>query len=166
MLGAALLVAALVGCSGPGGSGGTAGGATTSDTTTDSSTSGTTTVTGTGGGTPVIPSGFSCSGATVGLTADVVPITSQNCSTTSACHLAMASGNGVHDQLVDRVAEECTDIRMMVAPGDPEHSYVIHKLTGKNLCAPPSTMPLDKPMLSAKDIQTIYDWICQGAQDN
>jgi hypothetical protein len=89
-----------------------------------------------------------------------------NCSTMAACHLAMQSGSGVHDQLVGRIAEECLDVRLMVQPGDPEHSYVIHKLTNHNLCTPPTTMPLNQPPLSTKDIQTIYDWICQGAPSN
>jgi hypothetical protein len=115
----------------------------------------------------VAPSGFSCSGASPSLTHDVVPITTSNCSETQ-CHLAMQSGSGIHDQLVGRVAEECSDLRLMVNPGDPEHSYVIHKLTNHNLatCAPVTTMPLDQAMLPANEIQTIYDWICQGAQTN
>ena len=51
-------------------------------------------------------------------------------------------------------------------PGDPEGSYVIHKLTGKNLCAPNTTMPLNKPKLPAAEVQTVYDWICEGAPNN
>jgi hypothetical protein len=77
----------------------------------------------------------------------------------------MTSGSGVVGQFVDRPSEECGN-RMMVNPGDPEGSYVIHKLTGKNLCSPFSTMPLDKPTLSAADVQTVYDWICEGAPNN
>ncbi len=96
----------------------------------------------------------------------MVPITSPNCGTMAACHLAMVSGPGVYDQLVNRVAEECDDLRMMIKPGDPEHSYVIHKLTDHNLCSPATTMPLDSPQLPAAVIQTIYDWICEGAPEN
>ena len=86
----------------------------------------------------------------------------------AACHLAMQSGSGVHDQLVNRPAEECNDARLMVNPGNPECSYAIHKLTGTNqgACAPATTMPLNAATLSAAEIQIIYDWICDGAPSN
>ncbi len=95
----------------------------------------------------------------------MVPITSANCSVSSGCHLAMQTGGGVVNMLVGVIAEECNDERLMIKPCDPEHSYVIDKLTGHNLgaCNPSTTMPLDSPMLGAADIQIIYDWICQGA---
>jgi hypothetical protein len=72
----------------------------------------------------------------------------------------------MYSQFVSRIAEECTDLRLMIAPGDPEHSYVIHKLTGHNNCSPSTTMPLNGGMLPAADIQVIYDWICEGAPEN
>jgi hypothetical protein len=73
----------------------------------------------------------------------------------------------MYSQFVSRIAEECNDLRLMISPGDPEHSYVIHKLTGRNDChMPPTTMPANGPMLPAADIQVIYDWICEGALDN
>jgi hypothetical protein len=121
---------------------------------------------GGGGGAVFVPSGFACSSKKPSLDSDVVPITTSNCTTSAACHLAMTSGPGIYDQLVNRVAEECDDLRMMITPGDPEHSYVIHKLTGHNLCSPPTTMPLDQAQLGDADIQTIYDWICEGCPQN
>lgn len=167
LMGAALAAALVAGGCGDEGLAGTgghgAGGTTTSSTSSSSSSSSTTSSTGTS--TVFEASGFSCSGATPSLSADVVPITSANCSN-SQCHLAMASGSGVRDQLVNRVAEECNDLRLMIKPGDPEHSYAIHKLTNHNLCFPATTMPLNSKMLSTAEIQTIYDWICQGAPDN
>ncbi len=78
----------------------------------------------------------------------------------------MNSGSGVRDQLVGRIAEECTDLRLMVNPFNPECSYAIHKLTGTNKCTPATTMPLNSPKLSDAEIQTIYDWICEGAPSN
>ena len=78
----------------------------------------------------------------------------------------METGGGVVNMLVNVIAEECSDERMMIKPCDPEHSYVIDKLTNHNLkpsCSPVTTMPLDRPQQNAADIQTIYDWICAGA---
>jgi hypothetical protein len=172
----ALVALAALGCSSSHGLGGTTstGGAGGSPATTTSTSSTTTTGTGGGGGAggeggaaPTYePSGFTCSTSKPSLNTDVVAITSPNCGTMAACHLAMQSGNGVYDQLVNRVAEECDDLRLMVNPGHPESSYVIHKLTAHNLCSPATTMPLDSAPLSPAHIQTIYDWICEGAPQN
>jgi hypothetical protein len=170
-----LLVAAS--CTNPSATGGTSTGATGGSTTsttasTTASTSSTAASVGAGGGgggatgPSYVPSGFSCSTTKPSLDNDVVPITSSNCTTSAGCHLAMQSGSGVYDQLVNRIAEECDDLRMMITPGDPEGSYVIHKLTGHNLCSPATTMPLQQTPLTEADIQTIYDWICEGCPQN
>jgi hypothetical protein len=92
---------------------------------------------------------------------NVVAITKPNCSVGAGCHVAMAAGPQLYNQFVNRFSEEC-GTRLMVAPGDPEHSYVINKITDKNLCGGVS-MPNGKPLLSAADVQVIYDWICEGA---
>ena len=169
LAGAAVLGAGLAGgCSSSGGAGPGGGSSTGTITTTTSSDTGSSSSSssGTGGAGPVYePSGFSCSTKKRSLTTDVVPITQSSCSN-AACHLAMQSGSGVVDQLVNRIAEECSDLRMMVNPGDPEGSYVIHKLTNHNLCSPATTMPLNGATLPASEIQTIYDWICEGAPSN
>ncbi len=113
------------------------------------------------------PTGFSCSRAKPSLTSDVAPITAANCASAD-CHAAMESGSGVRMQLVGIIAEECDDLRLLINPGNPECSYAIHKLTGTNGqgCSPVTRMPLGKQPLAAAHIQTIYDWICDGAPDN
>jgi hypothetical protein len=141
---------------------GGSGGASSSSSSTSSSSSGTG---GTGGGIVVDPSGFTCSGATPSLANDVVPITAASCTMGASCHLAAKTANGVYDQFVNRIAEQCTDVRLMVKPGDPEHSYVIHKVTNHNICTGQS-MPKDQAMLADAQIQVIYDWICTGAPNN
>lgn len=168
---ACLIIAGFVvlGCSSPSGGSGTggSGGSSSSSGTAQTSSTTVTSSSGTGGSGPTFqPSGFSWSGKAPGLSTDVVPITSPNCGTSAGCHLAMQSGGELYNQFVNVIAEECLDLRMMIKPGDPEHSYVINKLTGKNLCNPATTMPLDQPMLPASDIQVIYDWIAAGASDN
>lgn len=160
------------GCAG-GGAGGAGGSSVAASSA--SSSSATTTTTGAGGsgtgagtgtgGSGFQPSGFSCSGNMPSLANDVVPITSANCATSVSCHLAMQSSSGLYAQLVNEIAEECTDLRKDVKPGDPEHSYVIQKLTDKNVCSG-VRMPNGGQMLPAGEIQTIYDWICEGAPQN
>ena len=57
--------------------------------------------------------------------------------------------------------ESYEDILNYVTPGDPENSMLYKALTGNG--AP--QMPPDGPLPDAM-IQTVYDWIAQGAQNN
>ncbi|APR74763.1 Chitinase [Minicystis rosea] len=152
---------------GAGGTSSTTSGSTTSSSgsaTTSSSTTSTTS-TGTGGSPSYEPTGLSCSGAMPSLTNDIVPITTANCSEGAGCHKAAATANGFYDQFVMRIAEQCLDNRLMVDPGKPEQSYLIHKLTNHNICTG-QTMPKDEAMLPSDQVQILYDWICNGAPKN
>jgi len=51
---------------------------------------------------------------------------------------------------------------LRVAPGDPDGSYLIHKLEGR--AAVGARMPLDAPPLADATIQVIRQWIIDGAQ--
>ncbi len=53
---------------------------------------------------------------------------------------------------------------MRVAPGDPDNSYIIHKLEGT--AAVGARMPLNGTPLSTADIATIRQWIMDGAIDD
>ena len=50
----------------------------------------------------------------------------------------------------------------MIEPGQPERSYVLRKLMGLDLCGG-SRMPLEGPAFDSDQLQTVADWICQGA---
>ena len=63
---------------------------------------------------------------------------------------------------IGQPALECCAERSLIAAGDPEHSYLLDKLRGVNLCDG-VRMPFEKPPLSDADIQAISDWICEGA---
>ena len=52
-----------------------------------------------------------------------------------------------------------------VAPGNPDGSYLIHKIEGRGSISG-SQMPRSAPPLSAGDIQRIRDWITAGAANN
>lgn len=142
-------------------------GATTTATTATAGSGGTDGgPTGSGGGMAYVPSGFVCSGKTPSLSNDVVPITSASCTNGASCHVALHTANGLKNMFVGRLAEECNDGRLMVDPGKPEGSYVIHKITNHNLCAMQPAMPQVGAPLPADKIQIIYDWICAGAPSN
>jgi hypothetical protein len=141
--------------------------AVSSSSTAVASSSGTTSTTTTGGGVDV-----TCSGATPTLSGDVQPILTASCAV-SSCHkgsspdkdLDLAEG-AAWGELVGVDAVECTGDRLRVEPGAPEESYLVAKVLGVDLCSgrrmpPPTRAPLD-----AAEIQTLVDWICNGALDD
>jgi hypothetical protein len=90
-------------------------------------------------------------------TREIVPLF--NSCAGEVCHSFNA---GQIAQQVGVPSVECCEELQMIEPGHPERSYVLRKLSGLNLCGG-AQMPLDKPAFSADDIQTVSDWICQGA---
>jgi hypothetical protein len=54
---------------------------------------------------------------------------------------------------------------MLVKPGAPASSYLMDKLLGANLCMG-SQMPKAGQSLPSTQIDTIRNWICQGAPNN
>lgn len=119
--------------------------------------------------------GFACSGASPAFSTVVMPLL-QGCSGAEGCHqLSIGNPNVSYGYLVDQPTMECADGRKRVAPGDPAHSYIIDKLTNHDVCSG-QPMPLIGPPLpsapktwnplSSDDIQTVYDWICQGAKND
>jgi hypothetical protein len=178
------LMALMLGCGGGGGSDGTGGSSSTTTATTTTGTSATTGAGGSGGGastgTGAGGSGgapelgpFACSGVAVKFAADVAPVLN-GCSGGDSCH-ALATGfqtpASSYAYLVGQMTNECMDGRVRVAPGDPEHSYLIDKLTNHNLCGG-SGMPKGFGFMGAwqprpeADIQKVYDWICTGAKND
>ncbi|HET9643714.1 MAG TPA: hypothetical protein VFP68_10260 [Burkholderiaceae bacterium] len=51
---------------------------------------------------------------------------------------------------------------LRVKPGDPDASYLIHKVEGNGIAG--ARMPLGGPYLDAQTIAVIRQWISQGAQ--
>jgi hypothetical protein len=97
---------------------------------------------------------------------DVEPILMSGCSG-EFCHgRAMTSASRAHAFLVNQPAFECDDKRALVTPYDPDHSYVLDKILGRNLCSG-HVMPRGfENRLSPREIQTIADWICEGAPND
>lgn len=86
----------------------------------------------------------------------------------TSCHAGAAARNGLrlddaqtsYDNLVNVRATEYP-VLFRVAPGNPDDSYLIHKLEGTQAVG--DRMPLGQPPLSAETIAVIRDWITQGA---
>jgi len=96
--------------------------------------------------------------STVSFSADVMPI------------LAACGGSGCHSMPQQfflspgRTGCPTATEQRFVVPGDPDASYVIHKLEGTGICG--MRMPRGRPALSAGDIGTIRTWIAEGARNN
>jgi hypothetical protein len=103
-------------------------------------------------------SGFTCSGAEVAYSTAKDLLGS--CGGGELCHGGLAQGFSL-SSWIGVAASECKDLDL-VAPGDPEHSYIIRKLTGTGMCSGVRMPKVGGPLPPAK-IQQIYDWICEGA---
>ncbi len=93
-------------------------------------------------------------------TRDIVPLF--NSCAGEVCHSFSA---GAIVEQVGKPSVECCGERLMIEPGHPERSYVLQKLRGTELCGG-ERMPLERAPFNATDLQTIADWICQGASTN
>lgn len=106
-----------------------------------------------------------CTGAQPTLAADVAPIL-RGCSG-EMCHgFALQSAANARAFLVGQPTTQCDDHRLRVAPGDPEHSYLLDKLTATNMCtgaAMPKAFNGGWHPLAADALQSVYDWVCAGA---
>jgi hypothetical protein len=87
------------------------------------------------------------------------------------CHVGATAPQGLmldsdhaYDSLVNVHSNEEPNL-FRVAPGDPDDSYIIHKLEGgPNIVG--GQMPLNRPPLSQETINAIRVWIAQGAPRN
>jgi hypothetical protein len=66
--------------------------------------------------------------------------------------------------IVNVTATECSDGRKRVLPGQPSQSYLIEKLMGVSLCF--GTQMPKTGSIPTSEIQTIANWICEGAPNN
>jgi mono/diheme cytochrome c family protein len=85
------------------------------------------------------------------------------------CHVGSGAPQGLrldsednsYDFLVDQPAGEDPSL-LRVDPGNPDDSYLVHKIEGRSSIAG-SRMPLGQDPLADADIQRIRDWIANGA---
>ena len=108
------------------------------------------------------PGGCAGGGGGVSFHQDVTPII-DHCGA-ELCHGGLGQ-SWPYSTLVGAHSTECPDQRLLIVPGDPSHSYFLHKLQGQDMCSG-ERMPKGETPLSASDLATITAWICEGAPDN
>jgi hypothetical protein len=116
------------------------------------------------------PTGTSSSDTTVTLASQVQPIFTANCAL-SGCHAGSGAQQGMdltagnaYSNIVDVASREKPGYKR-VDPSNPDSSYLYLKITGSNLISG-ARMPFNRGALSQSDIQTIQQWISQGAKNN
>ena len=109
-----------------------------------------------------------CSDQVVSFDADVAPLLANNC-TNAGCHSGIKAKENLdltlaksYAALVSVSAQQCSDGRERVKPGDPSASYLMQKLLGRDLCTG-TQMPKAGVTLPSADMAVIGAWICQGA---
>lgn len=110
------------------------------------------------------------------LSADVQPIFNNNCAF-NGCHggailepadrpMDLSAGSSRASTVgVESVQNPGMD---RIAPGDPDASYLVHKIQGTQAAVggSGSRMPKGLPALAPAEIDIIRDWIEDGARDN
>lgn len=107
---------------------------------------------------------------TVSFTGQVQPIFSSNCAS-SGCHagpgaqqgMDLSSGNA-YNSIVNKKSTEVSAF-YRVEPSKSDSSYLYMKITGAAGITG-ARMPFQRGALGSSDMQTIKDWIDQGAKSN
>jgi mono/diheme cytochrome c family protein len=111
--------------------------------------------------------------AEVSFAKEIQPIFTASCAR-AGCHAGSrpAQGMDLSDgqaiaNIVSVPSNEASDLNR-IEPGDPEKSYLLHKLLGtqRTVGGNGSRMPSGGKPLSDAQIATIRQWITQGATDN
>ena len=127
------------------------------------------------GGQPDSGLGIECTDASPSFSKQVEPIfANSGCGGSEICHGSLlAPGGGTtkiwpYDSLVNVKAsrDTCDSAGDLVKPGNLHDSYLLHKLTGIDMCPGTARMPKIGSPLSHAKIQTIADWICAGAKND
>lgn len=107
---------------------------------------------------------------TVSFEQDIQPVFNQSCYT---CHVTGAEPAGLaldpgraYEELVG--VESTQSPLLLVEPGEPENSYLLHKLRGTHLDVggQGTQMPQGAGSLADEVIELIAQWIEEGAPDN
>jgi len=88
----------------------------------------------------------------------VKPILNKNC---IACHGGVKKASGFSLLFKHEALAPAKSGKLAIVPGDADASEMIRRLT---LTDPDERMPLDHPALNSDDIETLRNWIDQGAE--
>ena len=106
------------------------------------------------------------------LSGDVQPILTANC--TTGCHggatpiLGQNLSEGQTTASTVNVASIELPSMDRIEPGDPDNSYLVHKIQGTqaSVGGTGERMPLSRDALTEEQIDIIRAWIADGARDN
>ena len=119
----------------------------------------------------LVSTGNTLADEAVSFKTDLVPLLKKRC---AVCHLTGGeAGNmalhprAAYGSLVD-VASVQAENMLRVAPGDPDTSYLLHKLEDTHLDAggTGARMPFNEPPLDPEAVQLFRAWIEAGAPEN
>jgi hypothetical protein len=107
----------------------------------------------------------------VSFATQVEPLLGATC-TSMQCHdnvmpqggLTLTAGNA-YAAIVGVASTQCS-ATLLVKPGAPSESYLVHKLQGSGACFMGTRMPKPPATLSTPQIQLVRDWIANGAPSN
>jgi hypothetical protein len=112
-----------------------------------------------------------CDDTPVSFSAEIEPLLNSACAL-SGCHTGTRAQEGLnlatgksYTELLTSPENQCSDGRKIVEPSNPGASYLIHKLTGSDMCSG-TLMPKKGASLPEADIAKIARWICSGAPNN
>ncbi len=135
---------------------------------------------------------FNGTSRTVSFKADVMPIFQTSCSIGTSCHGTVSGSagkvflgppvadmptqmdlDGVHAQTVGVASGKLTTLKIVEA-GNPEKSFLMHKMDGELTCADATCdaakcgvpMPFANPKLDETKLETVRLWIAQGAKND
>lgn len=87
----------------------------------------------------------------------------------AGCHVGASAQQGLMLDSVDNSFQDLVEIAsteapsiLRVDPGDPDNSYLVHKIEGRSTIVG-AQMPLNQPALSGPQIAAIRTWIQNGA---
>ena len=110
-------------------------------------------------------------GVSVSFASDLLPVLKARC---AVCHMTGKEPGGMaltpDKAWVDLVSQDAIGLAgwQRVAPGDPEASYLMHKLWGshRSVGGSGSRMPMHQPALPAAVQEQFASWVLEGAPDN
>jgi hypothetical protein len=113
-------------------------------------------------------------GSGVSFAEDIQPIFTNSCAFAGGCHAGASPALGMnlsagqaYANIVDVASTQVPGLDR-IEPGDPDNSYLIHKVQGTQASVGGSgqRMPRGGTPLSQETIDRIRLWVTQGAQDN
>ena len=84
----------------------------------------------------------------------------------SGCHISGSVSPDLSGNSYSRIVNQSSSIGMnYITPNNPDQSYILQKIIGSNIISG-NIMPLNSSQLSSEKIDSIIEWIDDGAKNN